>query len=177
MEIKIREVLHTADEISMGQVIHYLPLPEADGVSVTANASGFTTMTAVARHWNVSLGQAIAISDHANKLKCKCPWSLVLEEPKRRCLITVPRTYGQSDSEAMTRKLLEDASSERVKILEFSHYNFIQKTFAEIEIASAIRVMRARHDSGALNTVIFDIDSRFFQDLSQLMGQSIITLD
>ena len=170
MEIKIREVSHTSDEIDMGQVIHYLPLPEADGVSVTANAAGFTTMTAVARHWNISLDQATAIADHANKLKHKCPWSLVLEEPKRRCLITVPRTCGQSDSEAMTRKLLEDASGEKVKILEFSHYNFLQTSFPELEIASAIGAMRAWHDSDGLDTVIFDIDSRFIQTLSQLMG-------
>ena len=172
MEIKIREVLHTSDEIAMGQVIHYLPLPEADAVSVTANAAGFTTMTAVARHWNISLDQATAIADHANKLKHKCPWSLVLEEPKWRCLITVPRTYGQSDSEAMTRKILEDTRGERVKILEFSHYNFIQKTFPEIEIASAIRAMRAWHDSDGIDTVIFDIDCRFLATLSKLMGGS-----
>lgn len=174
MKITIREVLHTADEIAMGQVIHYLPLPEADGVSVTANATGFTTMTAVAKHWDIPLKQAIQIADHANKLKNKCPWTLVLEEPNRHCLITIPKTDGQSDSMAMTLKLLEDASYEKVKILEFTHYNFLQKLFPEVEITSALKAMRFWQATDGVETVVFDIDKRFATTLAKLMDSPSI---
>ncbi len=175
MKITIREISHTADEIAMGQVIHYLPLPEADGVSVTANAAGFTTMTAVARHWDISLDHAIWIADHANNLKNKCPLTLVLEEPSRHCLITIPKTNGQSDSTTMTQKLLEDASGEKVKILEFSHYNFLQKSFPEIEITSALKAMRSWQSIDGVETVVFDIDRRFAATLAKLVdGPSMV---
>lgn len=168
MDIRIRVVTHTADEISMGQVIFYAPLPEADGVSVTANANGFTTLTAVARRWDVPLHDVEHIADHANSLKNKCPWALVLEEPFKHCLIVIPKIRGTAEITAMTTKLLEDADGEHVRVVEFSHFNFIQGEFPAAEIRTILRTIIDWESGRSLRAVIFDIDERYLDEFLAL---------
>jgi len=178
MEIKIRAVTHTPDEIQMGQVIFYRPLPEADGISVTANVTGFTTLTAVTKAWQVDLEHARRIADHANNLPTKYTWTLVLEEPIKHCLIFVPKTKGETDSTAMTSKLLEDAEMERIQVLEFSHFNFIQKIFPSTEIESALRIIGGWKNP-LPTTMIFDVDARFaeiFQETCRKLGVDILEI-
>lgn len=160
MKILFRPVTHSADEISMGQVIHYRPLPEADGVSVTANADGFTTLTAMARLWGVSLDHAQYVSNHINNLKSKPPCILVLEDPFKHSLIFVPKTESITDATAMTRQILEYADGEGVKVLEFTHFNFIQGQFPDVEISSSLFAILNFVDASSLASIIFDVDSR-----------------
>ncbi len=156
----------------MGQVIFYMPLPESDGISATANANGFTTLTAIARRWDIPLDHIKNMAEHANKVQKKCPWSTVIEEPTKHTLYIIPKSRGDSDSKAITTKLLQDASIEQTRILEFSHYNFVQNRLPITEINAALDAILAWKGNKHPSTVIFDIDSRFEDEFQNLYAHA-----
>ncbi len=81
MEIHVRPIFHTHEEISMGQVIFYEPPHTCNSISVIANHNGFTTLSAVARKYDIGqlkLENLSELANHTQQIQ-------LLNNQKRNC--------------------------------------------------------------------------------------------
>lgn len=165
LKIYPRIVRHLRDEILMGQVVFYEPATGCDGISATANHGGFTTLMRIATALNIASGSIEKLSGQANAGNCVCTigrdgWRLFL----------VPKTIGRDEVAQRIKSLLEIISSERIRILNFTHYNFIQGAFPAEDVAAILDVMHTYSSPDGPREILFDMDDRHIEAFLALLG-------
>ena len=66
-------------------------------------------------------------------------------------------------------KVMEHADIERLSILNFTNYNLIVDKFPKNEIECVLRVMSTFEGGSVPHKIIFDIDSRYINELNQCL--------
>lgn len=145
IQITVRPI----DQVSLPKVI------QADGVSLTANATGFTPLASVASAYGWRGQDLIAPCDECNRRQEIC----VLSHFKPQAFL-VPRTRGRAQDDFLISDLVDACEQQAISRLHFTHYFFILDEFPEREINIILEHLRKRHVT-ALQEIIFDIDSKF----------------
>ena len=164
MRIIARAVMNKADEIELGEVIYYKPA-FADGIAFEVNAIGTATLNAITRFLNYDLGRLKSIAQIANQKK----ETYSMPEIGDRTLIFSPASKTLNEIHANTVKVMEHADIERLSILNFTNYNLIVDEFPKDEIECVLRVMSSFEGSSVPHKIIFDIDSRYINELNQCL--------
>ena len=166
MAIRIipRAVINTSDEIELGKVIYYKPA-FADGIAFEVDAKGIATLYAVTRFLNYDLARANSIADIVNKKN----ETYSMSEIEDRTLILSPASKTLDDIHTNIVKVMERADIERLSILNFTNYNLIVDKFPKDEIEYVLRVMSTFEGGSVPHKIIFDIDSRYINELNQCL--------
>ena len=136
MEVHFNIVRHVFDEIEMGHKIFFRPYDDADAISATANARGFTPLTAIVRlyRWDRELIKKAAG-------KCNLLNEVVIVDEVTPTLLLVPRGREVSQVARLTENLIESASQLDCKILHFTHFGFTQGRYPTQETQTIMRVL------------------------------------
>ena len=168
MNINFRTIQNSADEIYMGQKLWFKPVEGCDVISATANAPGFTTLIAIARHfgWDYDM---LAFASEACNNKGEV-LTLTTVTPN---LILVPATKGRSN----TRRLMFDFIMALGQIegqrLHFTHFGFLQGQFPKAEVSEILNYFLGLVLPSTLEMVVFDIDIRRQKQLYGLMQPNL----
>jgi hypothetical protein len=155
MEIIFRPIQHTFDEVFMGQAIWFRPINGVDAISATANASGFTPLTSIARAYE---WQRETIQEAVKQCNEKGEIAVLNHlQPK---LFLVPKTKGESNTLFYITDLLLAINHLKISTLHFTHYGFIQNKLPAKEIEQILEVMLNPLTQSTLKQVIWDIDVR-----------------
>jgi hypothetical protein len=155
MEIIFRPIQHTFDEVIMGQAIWFRPINGVDAISATANASGFTPLTSIARAYD---WQREAIQEAVKQ--CNEKGEVAVLNRLKPNLFLVPKTKGESNSLFYITDLLLAINHLKISTLHFTHYGFIQNKLPVNEIEQILEVMLNPLTKSTLKQVIWDIDVR-----------------
>ena len=170
LHISLREVENTDYEVQMFQKIWFATFPEADTVSVSANLSGFTMINAVSRALGYDWDHVKEIAKTANQNR-----EVICLQDLTPRLIIVPKTDGKDDS--LTRKLLtqviNDANALGTKILHMTHYGFCNNLSYGTDPSIIFRELLNPHLSTAIESVVFDCDSRAKHRMFNIFKSSI----
>lgn len=163
MFLAFRPIKRTPDEIRMGQALWFNPVDDCDGISATANITGFTPVRAIGRRlaWDrVVVNQAAAVCNVRQEV-CVVPFS-----PK---LLLVPATKGRGDSGFLIRDLIASCRSAGVRSLHFTHWGFIQGKLPAKEVASIMSYLISNVSTLPLQNLVIDIDARVESDFFKLL--------
>lgn len=141
------------------------PVPTADAVSLTASASGFTPLAAVACCYAYDSHLLTQASEVCNR-KCEV---CILKELAPTVFL-VPRTRGQKRSAFLIADLLNAVEAERKTTLHFTHFHHLS-TFPTDEIQLILDHLKSRHFEH-LQTIIFKVDKRFEAEFETLNSKS-----
>ncbi len=155
MEIIFRPIQHSFDEVIMGHAIWFRPINGIDAISATANASGFTPLTSIARAFD---WQRETIQEAAKQ--CNDKGEIAVLNHFQPNLFLVPKTKGQSNTLFYITDLLKALNHMRFETLHFTHYGFIQNKLPANEIEKILEVMLNPLTQSTLKQVIWDIDVR-----------------
>lgn len=155
MEIIFRPIQHSFDEVIMGHAIWFRPINGIDAISATANASGFTPLTSIARAFD---WQRETIQEAAKQ--CNDKGEIAVLNYFQPNLFLVPKTKGQSNTLFYITDLLKALNHMRFETLHFTHYGFIQNKLPANEIEKILEVMLNPLTQSTLKQVIWDIDVR-----------------
>jgi len=147
----------------MGQYIWFHPCEDADAISVTANPEGFTTQNRVGQ----LLGYDQEVIIDAAKA-CNDKYEIVILDKSTPPLLLVPQTYGKKDSLFLINDLIAACNHLKVKKLHFTHFGFIQKELPKSEVEKILHIMRHTLSESSIDTVVFDVDSRVFDEIQKL---------
>lgn len=155
MEIIFRPIQHTSDEVIMGHAIWFRPINGIDAISATANASGFTPLTSIARayEWQREIIQEAV-------KQCNDKGEVAILNHLQPNLFLVPKTKGQSNTLFYITDLLKAINHMKFQNLHFTHYGFIQNKLPSEEIEKILEVMLNPLTQSTLKQVIWDIDVR-----------------
>ena len=92
-----------------------------------------------------------------------------MPEIEDRTLIFSPASKTLDDIHANIVKVMEHADIERLGILNFTNYNLIVDKFPKNEIECVLRVMSTFEGGSVPHKIIFDIDSRYINELNQCL--------
>lgn len=170
LHFSFREIQNTDYEVQMFQKIWFLPVHEADTISVSANLSGFTMINAVSRALRYDWDHVKEVAKTANQNK-----KVICLQDLTPRLIIVPRTDGKDDS--LTRKLLtqviNDANALGTKILHMTHYGFCNNLSYGTDPSIIFRELLNPHLSTEIESVVFDCDSRAKDRMFDVFKSSI----
>ena len=169
MQIQVRFVDHLPDEITLGQILFYRPDSRADGISVTANTNGFTTLRAVARAFETPEDNLMLSALHANRHRGKELWCSK-DAGRGVAVWTIPQIRGEAEAREMTTKLLGFATAVQVECLELTHFHFIQGGHLWPEIAAVLEAIHQYPQASFPKSVLLDVDSRRKRDFLELYG-------
>lgn len=155
MNLTFRPIRHTFDEVIMGQAIWFRPIDGVDAISATANTSGFTPLTSIARAYE---WQRETIQEASNQ--CNERGEVAILNILQPTLFLVPKTKGQSNTLFYITDLLKAINHMKVETLHFTHYGFIQDKLPRVEIEKILEVMLNPLTQSTLKEIIWDIDVR-----------------
>ena len=92
-----------------------------------------------------------------------------MSEIEDRTLILSPASKTLDDIHTNIVKVMERADIERLSILNFTNYNLIVDKFPKDEIEYVLRVMSTFEGGSVPHKIIFDIDSRYINELNQCL--------
>lgn len=151
-------------EIQMGQKLNFSSEDMSiDGLSASANSSGFTPLTAIARkyNWNSSLiSSAVEECNRRNEIA-------VIGNIKP-LLFLVPRTKGDGDTSYLISDLCSAIINTKIKSLRFTHYCFIQDKFPKSEISAILSCLNESEIANHLDVIYWDIDKRHIESMREL---------
>ena len=156
MEIIFRPMSHTQDEIVMGQKIWFPESVESDVVSATANASGFTPLTAIARTFDWDREMIVQAS-----MACNERGEVAVLDKLSPKLLLVPKSNGSDPVEFLIKDLIAAANAVKGDVLNFTHFGFVQSKLPQSEIDSILDVMMHPSLKTTLRVTVWDIDFRF----------------
>lgn len=139
------------------------PEPTADAVSLTANASGFTPLAAVACCYSYDNHLLTRASDACNQNGEVC----ILRELSPTAFL-VPRTRGKEKSGLLIEDLLNAVEAERKTTLHFTHFHHLH-SFPTDELNAILESLKAR-DFEHLQTILFEVDKRFEAEFAALIS-------
>lgn len=157
MEIILRSIPHSVDEVKMGHCVFYPPI-ESDAISCTFNINGFTPMLSVLRAHGID-------REHIDSSRQLEEWHN--EEFRvhvhRSCsplLLTTSRTRTWDDAPQATRKIIEIADGEGCKSLCMTHFTFIQGKFPRSAFNHCLQMAAHFEPQSRLKRIIVDVDDR-----------------
>jgi hypothetical protein len=127
---------------------------DADGVSATASAEGFTPVYSIARSygWQIPLREACS--------ECNRRGEVAVINQIHPILFLVPRTHGKTTDEFLISDLIAAAESQRIKKLHFSHFGFILGNLPETEVRVVLHYLKSKVETVYLTEVVMDVDPR-----------------
>jgi hypothetical protein len=155
---------HTFDEIYMGHQLGFPAIRGIDAISATANARGFTPLTAIAGKygWRDDLLEAAS-------LKCNSRQEVAIVNAVSPTLLLVPKTSGNNGWPSIVDKLINDlldgANYLNLRSLHFTHYGFIQGYPPGLEMIRILQAMMNPKRRSSLEVVYWDIDIRGLKEL------------
>lgn len=115
------------------------PEPTADAVSLTANASGFTPLAAVACCYSYDSRLLTRASDACNQNGEIC----ILRELNPTAFL-VPRTRGKEKSKFLIEDLLNAVEAEQKTTLHFTHFHHLH-SFPTKELSVILESLKSRN--------------------------------
>jgi hypothetical protein len=161
---------HTFDEIQMGHLLGFPAILGLDAISATANASGFTPLTAIARTYGWQRDQLEAASAQCNHRQ-----EVAVIKALSPTLLLVPRTHGGEGSLPSVGGLMSDllAAVDHLKIgsLHFTHFGFVQGRFPEREVRTILETLLGSLHQSSIDVLYWDIDRRVLNDMIRLYSR------
>ena len=158
---------HTFDEIYMGHQLGFPAIHGVDAISATANAGGFTPLTAIARTYGWEREHLEMASAECNQRQ-----EVAVVSTRTPCLLLVPKTRGDSGWLPNVDRLLIDllvaAKHLRLGSLHFTHFGFLQGRPPEIEMRRILEILLSPLHTSTLNVMYWDIDRRGLNSLINL---------
>lgn len=150
---------HTFDEIYMGHMLGFSAIHGVDVISATANARGFTPLTAVARTYGWKRELIEVASDECNRRGEVAVLGTLTPE-----LLLVPKTKGDGgrlpDADHLMLDLLAAVNDQQFESLHFTHFGFLQGRLPVMEMRRILEVLLNPLEELTLNTLYWDIDQR-----------------
>ena len=161
---------HTYDEIQMGHLLGFPAILGLDAISATANAHGFTPLTAIARTYGWQRDQLEAASAQCNHRQ-----EVAVIKALSPTLLLVPRTHGGEGSLPSVGGLMSDllAAVDHLKIgsLHFTHFGFVQGRFPEREMRTILETLLGSLHQSSIDVLYWDIDRRVLNDMIKLYSR------
>ena len=158
---------HTFDEIQMGHLLGFPAILGIDAISATANAHGFTPLTAIARTYGWQRDQLEAASDVCNHRQ-----EVAVLNALSPTLLLVPQTHGDDGRRPAVDSLISDLLAAvdhlKIKSLHFTHFGFVQGRFPEVEVRTILEILLASLPQSSLDVLYWDIDRRVLNDMIKL---------
>ncbi len=158
---------HTYDEIHMGHLLGFPAILGLDAISATANARGFTPLTAIARTYGWQRDQLEAASDVCNHRQ-----EVAVLNALSPTLLLVPHTHGDDGRRPAVDSLISDLLAAvdhlKIKSLHFTHFGFVQGRFPEVEVRTILEILLASLPQSSLDVLYWDIDRRVLNDMIKL---------
>lgn len=132
-----------------------------DAISATANMHWLLPHIADHYGWNPrDLRKASELTNARGEVA-------VLSE-RKPLLLLVPKTGGKKEVPALVKDLLEACNACSVRSLQFSHYGRVLGRPPWVEIESILTFLRDYKAPCSLETIVWDIDSRYADELTAL---------
>jgi hypothetical protein len=158
---------HTFDEIYMGHQLGFPAIHGVDAISATANARGFTPLTAIARTYGWESEQLEMASAECNQRQ-----EVAVVSTLSPCLLLVPKTRGDSgwlpNADRLLIDLLAAAKHLRLGSLHFTHFGFLQGRLPEMEMRRILELILSPSHTSTLAVMYWDIDRRGLNSLINL---------
>jgi hypothetical protein len=169
LKAHLRIVSHTSDEVSLGHVMFFQPITEADGIVATLNTTDFSTLNAITRTLDIP-DDAFRNYDKSRIARFRNTGKIPSVEDKNgRRVYAIPRTQGFIQTRKLAVAMLEQAASNRTRMLEIASFGFIQGDFPEEEIAAVLEAIQSFPQGLYPESVIVDIDSRHEKSVRRLV--------
>lgn len=161
---------HTYDEIQMGHLLGFPAILGLDAISATANANGFTPLTAIARTYGWQRDQLEAASAQCNHRQ-----EVAVIKALSPTLLLVPQTYGDDGRRPAVDSLISDLLAAvdhlKIKSLHFTHFGFVQGRFPEMEVRTILETLLGSLHHSSLDVLYWDIDRRVLNDMIKLYSR------
>ena len=161
---------HTFDEIQMGHLLGFPAILGLDAISATANANGFTPLTAIARTYGWQREQLEAASAQCNHRQ-----EVAVIKALSPTLLLVPQTYGDDGRRPAVDSLISDLLAAvdhlKIKSLHFTHFGFVQGRFPETEVRTILDALLGSLPQSPIEVLYWDIDRRVLNDMIKLYSR------
>jgi hypothetical protein len=166
MKLILRPHTNTDEEINLGQKVGFSSIHGVSALSVTANLNGVTPLSAVLQHLKIDkkiVRKLVETTNINGHVKLVQTWpNLILMPPTRA-------EMGRNrDIEFYTIQLIKICNAENFKNLHFTHYGFINGVFQGWEIRKILSIFLNPLIYTTLETVYWEIDSRFVDEMKNL---------
>lgn len=167
MEIKLNPIKIDEFERGMGMRHFFSPLTEkVDAISATANVSGFTQLTAIARCYGWSPRRVNAVA-----MQCNMRREVAVVQDVTPKLFLVPHTRRDDDSIALMQDLLDACGACSVSTLHFTHYGMLTSRVPLAEIEKLFGFIKMIPKETILEKIIWDIDEQYISDVKELWSR------
>jgi hypothetical protein len=150
---------HTFDEIYMGHPLGYPAIQGVDAISATANARGFTPLTAIARTYGWQREYLEMASADCNRRQ-----EIAVVSNVTPSLLLVPKTRGDGgwlpDADRLLIDLLAAVKHLRLRSLHFTHFGFLQGRPPVMEMRRLLELLLSPLQTSSLSVLYWDIDRR-----------------
>lgn len=164
LKIEFNAVEISSDEKDMGMRMSFDPATgSVDAVSASANTAGFTPLTAVAGYYGWMPRVVDRAARETNRLK-----EVAILRDFQPTLFLVPHTKGHRDELNLIKDLVDACNACEISILHFTHYGMLLRRLPSAEIEGIFRFLRDNRQEASLREIIWDIDSRYIDDLKTL---------
>lgn len=163
MQINFIPIQHTLDETAMGHCIWFKRDPVCEAISATANSSGFSPLTAIAREYGWDYKVIASAAEQCNEKN-----EIAVITQLNPMLFLVPHTHGNENATALMQDLINAVTHTKVASLRFTHYGFVQSKLAVGEISTILKMLANPNLNSTLSTIFWDIDSRKHVELAKL---------
>lgn len=166
MKLILRPHTNTDEEIKLGQKVGFSSIHGVSALSVTANLNGVTPLSAVLQHLKIDkkiVRKLVETTNINGHVKLVQTWpNLILMPPTRA------EMGRNKDIEFYTIQLIKICNAENFKNLHFTHYGFINGVFQGWEIRKILSIFLNPLIYTTLETVYWEIDSRFVDEMKNL---------
>lgn len=164
----------------IGHKTHFEFARGVDGISATANMSGFTVLNSIKMHFGWDHDTIVRASDECNRRD-----EVAVLSQLTPTLFLVPKTrFDDKEKSAFyIRDLLNAVSHVGIKRLQFTHYAFSSALMFDEEIHEVMTNLVDPALETSLNEIVFDADhrasrvcTRLFQSVQMELHKSFPTL-
>jgi hypothetical protein len=159
MKIIFRVHVHTEAEIQVGHKLGFSGLQGVDAVSATANAEGFTPLTAAARIYGWDRDLITRASQQCIERK-----EVAIVHQVTPTLLLVPKVTGRTSYkytvEGCAIDLLMAAKHLKIKSLHFTHFGFMQSHKVADDFRKVLEIILNPLSDLPLEELIWEIDYR-----------------
>ncbi len=155
---------HTSDEIFMGHQLGFPAIRGIEAISATANARGFTPLTAIARKYGWQNDQLEAAS-----VECNSRQEVAIINTLSPTLLLVPKTRGDDGGllvvDGLISDLLDAVNHLSHRSLHFTHFGFMQGRPPELAMLRILQFLLNPTQASTLDVLYWDIDIRGLKEL------------
>ncbi len=167
MEISLRPIPHSHDEIAMGHCISYPPI-KTDAIACTYNMDGFSPMKAVLRAHCI---------DTAHFHKCRRYHSdgrfrTISHGDEFPNIITSSKTATWDEVPDAADRIIFNVEDQYCKSLCMTHFAFLSGEFPAKAFTACMHAVNMARTYTKLQKIIVDVDERFFAE-AMLVWQQV----